>query len=151
MQSRIGRSQAGGIELDAAGDLQVGEPAIYLRGSELLSVKTEPADVGTALPRCLPTFNQSSPVPLPDPVYRLDGSRQNEARDQGEGRSPQGGAGPTGHPPPLQTDVTPAAAPSLFTPPGAVFSSQAPPLAPHNAHHSHLDSHEASIIKSTIW
>ena len=69
MQSRIGRSRADRVELDAAGDLQVSSPlgsqqmkvrlslsarpdyvaeqgAIYLRDLELISVKTEPADVG---------------------------------------------------------------------------------------------------------
>ncbi|MDU7779136.1 MAG: lipoprotein [Aeromonas caviae] len=104
MQSRIGRSQADKVELDAAGELQVASPlgsqqmkirlslrarpdyvaeqgAIYLRDLELLSVKTEPADVGTALSPLLPTFNQSLSLFLSQtPVYRLDGSRQNEAR-----------------------------------------------------------------------
>ena len=81
MQSRIGRRQADRVELDAAGDLQVASPwqpadedppllsarpdyvaeqgAIYLRDLELISVKTEPVDVGTALTPLLPTFNQS--------------------------------------------------------------------------------------------
>ena len=100
MQSRIGRSQADKVELDAAGELQVASPlgsqqmkirlslrarpdyvaeqgAIYLRDLELISVKTEPADVGTALSPLLPTFNQFLSQ---TPVYRLDGSRQNEAR-----------------------------------------------------------------------
>ncbi len=104
MQSRIGRSQADKVELDAAGDLQVASPlgsqqmkirlslsarpdyvaeqgAIYLRDLELLSVKTEPADVGAALTPLLPTFNQSLSLFLSQtPVYRLDGSRQSEAR-----------------------------------------------------------------------
>ncbi|WP_421196880.1 lipoprotein [Aeromonas enteropelogenes] len=104
MQSRIGRSQPDRIELDAAGDLQVLSPlgnqqmkvrfalrarpeyladqgAIYLRDLELLSVKTEPADIGAALTPLLPTFNQSLSLFLSQtPVYRLNASRQNEAR-----------------------------------------------------------------------
>ncbi|MFM4702292.1 lipoprotein [Aeromonas bivalvium] len=104
MQSRIGRSRSDRIELDAAGDLQVASPlgsqqmkirlslsarpdyvaeqgAIYLRDLELLSVKTEPADIGTALSPLLPTFNQSLGLFLNQtPIYRLDGHRQNEAR-----------------------------------------------------------------------
>ncbi|MEN3760231.1 lipoprotein [Aeromonas veronii] len=104
MQSRIGRKQADRIELDAAGDLQVSSPlgsqqmkirfalsarpdyvadqgAIYLRDLELVSVKTEPADIGAALTPLLPTFNQSLSLFLSQtPVYRLDSSRKNEAR-----------------------------------------------------------------------
>ncbi|PJG57862.1 lipoprotein [Aeromonas cavernicola] len=103
MQSRIGRSQADRIELDAAGDLQVSSPlgsqqmkirfalrarpdyvadqgAIYLRDLELISVKTEPADIGAALTPLLPTFNQSFSLFLSQtPVYRLDSRRKNEA------------------------------------------------------------------------
>ena len=104
MQSRIGRRQTDRVELDAAGDLEVASPlgsqqmkvrlslsarpdyvaeqgAIYLRDLELISVKTEPADVGAALTPLLPTFNQSLSLFLSQtPVYRLDGSRKNEAR-----------------------------------------------------------------------
>lgn len=104
MHSRIGRSKADRVELDAAGDLQVSSPlgsqqmkirltlsarpdyvaeqgAIYLRDLELLSVKTEPADIGAALSPVLPTFNQSLGLFLNQtPIYRLDGNRQNEAR-----------------------------------------------------------------------
>lgn len=104
MQSRIGRKQADRIELDAAGDLQVSSPlgsqqmkirfalsarpdyvadqgAIYLRDLELVSVKTEPADIGAALTPLLPTFNQSLSLFLSQtPVYRLDSNRKNEAR-----------------------------------------------------------------------
>lgn len=104
LTSRIGRSRADRVELDAAGDLQVASPlgsqqmkirlslsarpdyvaeqgAIYLRDLELISVRTEPADVGTALTPLLPTFNQSLSLFLSQtPVYRLDGSRKNEAR-----------------------------------------------------------------------
>ncbi|MGY3856396.1 MULTISPECIES: lipoprotein [Aeromonas] len=104
LTSRIGRTRSDRVELDAAGDLQVASPlgsqqmkvrlslsarpdyvadqgAIYLRDLELISVKTEPADVGAALTPLLPTFNQSLSLFLSQtPVYRLDGNRQNEAR-----------------------------------------------------------------------
>ena len=103
MQSRIGRKQADRIELDAAGDLDIISPlgnrqmkitfslrarpeymaeqgAIYLRDLELLSVETEPADIGAALTPLLPTFNQSLSLFLSQtPVYRLNEQRKNEA------------------------------------------------------------------------
>lgn len=103
LTSRIGRSQADKVELDAAGDLQMTSPlgsqqmkvhlslrarpdyvaeqgAIYLRDLEVLSVRTEPAEVGAALTPLLATFNQSvSQLLSQTPVYRLDGNRANEA------------------------------------------------------------------------
>lgn len=103
MQTRIGRQQPDRIELDAAGDLQVSTPlgnqqmkirfslsarpdyvaeqgAIFLRDLALISVKTEPADIGAALTPLLPTFNQSLSLFLSQtPVYRLDNHRKHEA------------------------------------------------------------------------
>ena len=69
------------LSLSARPDYVAEQGAIYLRDLELISVKTEPADVGAALTPLLPTFNQSLSLFLSQtPVYRLDGSRKNEAR-----------------------------------------------------------------------
>ncbi|MGL5031640.1 MAG: lipoprotein [Aeromonas sp.] len=96
LQSRIGRTDPNRIELDAAGDLRVNsslgsqqitvnfvlsarpdyvpeQGAIYLRDLHLLSVSTQPANIGAALTPLLPAFNESLSLFLSQtPVYRLD-------------------------------------------------------------------------------
>ena len=71
------------LSLRARPDYVAEQGAIYLRDLELLSVKTEPADVGTALSPLLPTLQiQSlSPVPLPRPPSTGSmAAARNEAR-----------------------------------------------------------------------
>ncbi len=112
MKSHIGRSAPDKVDLDTAGDLVVASPmgqqslkirltlrarpdyvpaqgAIYLKDLELLSVKTEPADVGAALTPLLPMFSLSLGQFLDEtPVYRLNEQRsKNEAlaRDKVDG------------------------------------------------------------------
>ena len=110
-------------------------PSICARSRAALPVKTEPADVGTAPPRC--HLHQSPPCSSPDPRLPARMAAARTGADQERGSQPQGGAGPTGHPQP-QTDVTPAAARSSS--PGARFFLLKPPPLPHNAPFLYLDS-----------
>ena len=158
MQSRIGRRQADRVELDAAGDLQVASPwqpadedppllsarpdyvaeqgAIYLRDLELISVKTEPVGVGTALTRCCPPSTSRSRCSSPRPPSTgLTAVARTKPGSRIKSK-PSRWSPVTGHP--LQAALIPNRA--LFSStPGARFFFSSSPL-PHNAHHSHLDS-----------
>ncbi|ENY71891.1 lipoprotein [Aeromonas diversa] len=103
LKSHIGRSAPDKIDLDGAGDLTITTPsgrqamsvrlalrarpdyqpkqgAIYLQDLELISVATEPDDVGAALTPLLPMISLSLSQFLEQtPVYRLNEKNEKEA------------------------------------------------------------------------
>lgn len=119
LTSHIGRSQPDKVDLDAAGHLTLQTPigqqaltlrlalrarpdyqpeqgAIYLRDLEVLSVSTEPANIGSALTPLLPMLSLSLSQFLEQtPVYRLDSHRSKQealARDKVTGLRVEPGA-----------------------------------------------------------